>query len=160
MENVEKIYLSQETLKKYKDEYEYLINVERPEVQAALKEARAQGDLSENAEYDAARERQGIVEGRISELEKIIDNAVIIENAESAYVGIGCEVTFTIVEGEDSGQSKTVIIMGSHDSNPFEGKISNVSPLASAMMGHQVGDVLEVEAPIKYTIRIDSFKQN
>ncbi|WLP85624.1 transcription elongation factor GreA [Mycoplasma seminis] len=150
-----KIYLSQETLDKYKKEYEHLINVERPAVQAALKEARAQGDLSENAEYDAARDRQGVIEGRISELEQIIDNAVLIENNENnqQIVTIGSTVTFTV---EATGETKTVKIMGVHDADPFEGKISNKSPLAVAMLGQRVGSVVEVDTAVKYNIRIDN----
>ncbi|QNM93379.1 transcription elongation factor GreA [Mycoplasma sp. Pen4] len=154
-----KIYLSSETLEKYKKEYEYLINVERPAVQAALKEARAQGDLSENAEYDAARDKQGAVEGRISELEQILDNAVIIGSSSTNVrtVGIGSTVEFKVLE---TGEVKTVTIMGTHDTNPFEGKISNKSPLAVAMLGSAEGDENEVDAIKKYNIKILSIKYN
>ncbi|WP_426461441.1 transcription elongation factor GreA [Mycoplasma hafezii] len=151
LQDNDKIYVSQETLDKYKKEYEHLVSVERPAVQAALKEARAQGDLSENAEYDAARDKQAAVEGRIAELEKIIDQAVLIENTNAGTVGIGASVTFKNLE---TNEEVTVSIMGTHDSNPFEGKISNKSPLAVAMLGHKPGDVVEVEAPKKFTIQI------
>ncbi|APJ38530.1 transcription elongation factor GreA [Mycoplasmopsis pullorum] len=147
-----KIFLASETLEKYKKEYEHLVNVERPAVQEALKEARAQGDLSENAEYDAARERQSVVEGRIAELESIIDRAVLIEETNSREkVGIGSTVTF---KNDKTNEISTVTIMGSHDANPFENKISNESPLAEAMLGSSRGDIVEVEAPTKYTIEI------
>ncbi|MEA4134528.1 transcription elongation factor GreA [Mycoplasma sp. 2045] len=152
------VYLSQETYDRYKKEYEHLVNVERPAVQAALKEARAQGDLSENAEYDAARDRQGAVEGRISELEQILDNAKIIEAKDESTqntVGIGTTVQFV---KKDTNQVKEVTIMGTHDTNPFENKISNKSPLAVAMMGHVAGDVVEVDAQTKYMIEILSVK--
>ncbi|RIV16439.1 transcription elongation factor GreA [Mycoplasmopsis gallopavonis] len=149
--NDNKMYVSQETLEKYKKEYEHLVNVERPAVQAALKEARAQGDLSENAEYDAAREKQAQIEGRISELEKYIDQAVIIKNDASGAVGIGSRVKFVNLETKEEME---VVIMGSHDSNPFEGKISNKSPLAVAMLGLKPGEQAEVEAPKKFTIKI------
>ncbi|MEE3928163.1 transcription elongation factor GreA [Mycoplasmopsis ciconiae] len=145
------IFLASETLEKYKKEYEHLVNVERPAVQAALKEARAQGDLSENAEYDAAREKQGIVEGRIAELEAIIDKAKVIIKGENDKVTIGTTVTFKKL---DNDKEYTVTIMGSHDANPFENKISNESSLAEAMLDHNVGAVVEVEAPIKYMIEI------
>ncbi|QGZ97770.1 transcription elongation factor GreA [Mycoplasma sp. NEAQ87857] len=151
------IYLSKDTYDKYKLEYEHLVNVERPAVQAALKEARAQGDLSENAEYDAARDKQSVVEGRISELEKIIDQAIIIEQGSHDAVGIGSVVTFINVETK---VTTTVKIMGTHDSNPFEGKVSNKSPLAVAMLGHEVGDIIEVEAPKKFSIEILSVKES
>ncbi|TNK83962.1 transcription elongation factor GreA [Mycoplasmopsis pullorum] len=147
-----KIFLASETLEKYKKEYEHLVNVERPAVQEALKEARAQGDLSENAEYDAARERQSVVEGRIAELESIIDRAVLIEETNSREkIGIGSTVTF---KNDKTNEISTVTIMGSHDANPFENKISNESPLAEAMLGSSRGDIVEVEAPTKYTIEI------
>ncbi|VEU70838.1 transcription elongation factor GreA [Mycoplasmopsis glycophila] len=152
MSNIDnKLYVSQETLEKYKKEYEHLVNIERPAVQAALKEARAQGDLSENAEYDAARDKQAAVEGRISELEKIIDRAVLIENTTQETVGIGTLVTFLNLE---TNETTKVSIMGTHDTNPFEGKISNKSPLAVAMLGHKKNDIVEVEAPKKYTVKI------
>ncbi|MFV8413978.1 transcription elongation factor GreA [Mycoplasma sp. Z355B] len=152
-----KVYLSQETLDKYKKEYEYLINVERPAVQAALKEARAQGDLSENAEYDAARDKQGAIEGRISELEQILDNAVLIEGNEKhqsqEVVTIGSKVEFTVIA---TGERKSVTIMGVHDADPFDGKISNKSPLAVAMLGQKVGDIVEVDTATKYNVRIEN----
>ncbi|WP_027120652.1 transcription elongation factor GreA [Mycoplasmopsis lipofaciens] len=158
----EKILLAQETLDKYKAEYEKLINVERPLVQAALKEARAQGDLSENAEYDAARDRQGVVEGRILELEKILENASVIENdvndekhGINKVVKIGATVKFINLS---NNKEYEVTIMGSHDSNPLEGKISNESPIAQAMIGVKVGEEVEVDVNNKYFIRILSIE--
>ncbi|QZE12471.1 transcription elongation factor GreA [Mycoplasma sp. Ms02] len=151
----EKVFLASDTLEKYKKEYEHLVNVERPAVQEALKEARAQGDLSENAEYDAARERQGIVEGRISELEAIIDRAVLIEVSSQGKVSIGATVTF--FNYADNKEHK-VTIMASHDANPFEAKISNESPLAEAMLGHLIDEEVEVEAPTKYMIKIKNIE--
>lgn len=156
--NNQKIYLSKEKYDEYLTEYNKLINVERPAVQEALKEARAQGDLSENAEYDAARERQGVVEGRIKELEVIIDRSIIIEsnsNRTDDSVSINTEVEFLDL---DNNITRTVKITGSHDANPFESKISTASPLALAMIGKQVDEEIEVEAPIKYNIRILSIK--
>ncbi|AKF41369.1 transcription elongation factor GreA [Mycoplasmopsis canis] len=152
--NTKKIILSQEKFNEYKKEYDRLINVERPAVQEALKEARAQGDLSENAEYDAAREKQGIVEGRIKELESILDQAVIIESnahRNDETVGINTRVEFLDI---DKNEKKIVQITGSHDADPFESKISTNSPLASAMLGKIVGDEVEVEAQKKFMIRI------
>ncbi|WP_036464864.1 transcription elongation factor GreA [Mycoplasmopsis sturni] len=149
--NNEKIFLSRETLEKYKKEYEQLVNFERPAVQQALKEARAQGDLSENAEYDAARDRQGAVEGRINELEQIIDRAEIIESDTTGVISIGSSVSIRFV---DSGQIKTITIMGTHDANPFEDKISNKSPLATAILGRKAGEVVEVDAQQKFSVEI------
>ncbi|WP_025755292.1 transcription elongation factor GreA [Mycoplasmopsis cricetuli] len=152
----EKIYLAKETLEKYQKEYEYLVNVERPAVQLALKEARAQGDLSENAEYDAAREKQGIVEGRINELELILDRVEIIENDSTGLIGIGTTVTLKFLE---TNEIKNITIMGTHDVNPFEDKISNKSPLAIAIMGKKVGDVVEVDVQQKSNVEIITVMQ-
>ncbi|MCS4537067.1 MULTISPECIES: transcription elongation factor GreA [unclassified Mycoplasma] len=150
----EKIYLAQETLDKYKNEYYELVNTKRLEVQQALKEARAQGDLSENAEYDAARELQGIVEGRIRELEAIIERAEVISNTEIkgvTKIGIGATVTY---EKEDTKELREVTIMGIHDSDPLNGKISNESALALALADGKIGQIVEVDASTKYNIRI------
>lgn len=150
----EKIYLSAATLAKYKAEYSNLINVERPKVQQALREARAQGDLSENAEYDAARDRQSEVEGRILELEGIIADAVLINKeikASTSKAGIGATVKYF---NEKTKKEMTVTIMGVHDSNPFENKISNESPVAKAIMDAKIGDTIEVDVPLKYNIKI------
>ncbi|MGV2393295.1 UNVERIFIED_CONTAM: transcription elongation factor GreA [Campylobacter lari] len=152
------IYLSQDTLDKYKEEYNNLINVERPAVQAALKEARAQGDLSENAEYDAARDKQSIVEGRILELEAILEKAIVIDKQvaqANSKAGIGATVTYLNLKTDEV---KTVTIMGVHDSNPLENKISNESPVAQAIMEAEIGEEIEVEVPNKYSIRVISIE--
>ncbi|WP_322959390.1 transcription elongation factor GreA [Mycoplasmopsis cynos] len=152
--NEKKIILSQEKFDEYKKQYDHLINIERPAVQEALKEARAQGDLSENAEYDAAREKQGIVEGRIKELEAILDNAAILDSSihkTDETIGINTRVEFLI---QENNKIEVVQITGSHDADPFEGKISMRSPLAIAMMGKVEGDEVEVEAQKKFMIKI------
>lgn len=156
--NNEKIILSRETYEAYKKEYEDLINIERPAVQQALKEARAQGDLSENAEYDAARDRQSMVEGRIAELEIILNSAEILDTSNKKNtigVGIGSKVVY-----EDLSDHKIyeISIAGSHDADPFKGKISNDSPLAKALFDAKVGDEIEVEALNKYNIKVKSIK--
>ncbi|MEI2462334.1 transcription elongation factor GreA [Mycoplasmopsis felis] len=154
MDNQNLNYLSQQKYDEYKKEYEHLINVERKLVQEALKEARAQGDLSENAEYDAARERQGIVEGRIQELEFILDNVQIIESkahTNETKIGINSTVTFLIL---DKNIEKTITITGTHDANPFEGKVSLISPLANALIGNEVGAEVEVDGPNKFMIKV------
>lgn len=160
-QNKEKIYISQETYEKYKQEYNTLINVERPAVQAALKEARAQGDLSENAEYDAARDRQSEVEGRILELESILDRIILIDSKNgtnhSNKASIGATVKYLNLK---TNKEMTVTIMGVHDSNPMENKISNESPVAQAIMDAQLGDIVEVEVPQKYSIKILDIKYN
>lgn len=150
------IILTKETYKKYEEEYQNLINVERPAVQQALKEARAQGDLSENAEYDAARDRQSIVEGRIAELENILQNSTIIQKTDRKdQAGIGSIVEY--IDLSDN-HTYTVTIMGSHDANPFENKISNESPLAKAIYDAKIGQEVEVETAKKYNIKVLSIK--
>lgn len=115
----EKIFLSQETLDKYKKEYEKLVKVDRVEIQNALKEARAQGDLSENAEYDVARDKQAVVEARILELEGILDKAQLIKHKDENTISIGSKVTFLDLS---TNKEDEVTIMGIHDADPFNKK--------------------------------------
>ena len=127
-------------------------NVKRPEVIEALKEARALGDLSENAEYDAARGEQASTEGRIKELEVLIENAKIIDEVSTDKVTIGNNVKIEYVE---DGEIETYSIVGSTEADPFENKISNESPIAKAILGAKVDDVVAVESPNgKYNVKI------
>ncbi|VEU78088.1 transcription elongation factor GreA [Mycoplasmopsis columbinasalis] len=148
------ILLTQDTFDKYKQEYLNLVQVQRPAIQLELKEARAQGDLSENAEYDAARDKQALIENKILELEAILDKAQIIDQSEvnrDKKAGIGAKVTYLNLS---NNKEYVVTIMGSHDSNPFENKISNESPIAKAIMEAEVGEVTEVDVAVKYQIKI------
>ncbi|MFJ8236868.1 transcription elongation factor GreA [Ureibacillus sp. NPDC094379] len=131
---------------KLEDELEYLKTVKRKEVVERIKIARSFGDLSENSEYDSAKEEQGFVEGRISNIESMLRNAVIIEEAEgtSDIVTLGKTVTF--VELPD-GDEEEYTIVGSAEADPFEGRISNDSPIAKALLGHKVNDVLKISTP-------------
>ena len=114
------IYLTEKGLDEIKKELDFLKLEKRPEIILALKEARAQGDLSENSEYDAARNEQALVESKIAELEKMVENAVVIKEAD-----------------------------------PFENKISNESPIAQAIMGKKIGDVVSVASPNgQYSVKI------
>ncbi len=130
-----------------KNELQRLRGVDRPEVIQAIAEARAQGDLSENADYDAAKERQSFIEGRIAELEAKISNMQIIDPA--ALDADGRCVFGATVEMEDleSGDVTTYQIVGDDESNIKAGKISVSSPIARALIGKSVGDVAEVMAP-------------
>jgi len=148
------IYLTSEGLKEIQQELDELKNVKRPEVINALKEARALGDLSENAEYDAARNEQALVENRIQELEAMIENVVIIENVSTDKVSIGNKVTIEYVGDNDTEEYS---IVGSKEADPFNKKISNESPIAQAIMGKKTGDVVSVDSPNgKYDVRIVS----
>ena len=146
------IYLTEEGLEEIKQELDELKLVKRPEVINALKDARAQGDLSENAEYDAARNEQAIVESRIKELEAMLERAEIITKVDSDVVSIGSKVTLEYV---DDDESEEYYIVGSSEADPFTNKISNESPIAKAILGLKVGEIVSVESPNgKYDVRI------
>ncbi|MGG0657593.1 transcription elongation factor GreA [Rummeliibacillus pycnus] len=131
---------------KLEEELEYLITTKRKEVVERIKIARGFGDLSENSEYDAAKDEQGFVEGRISLLQTMIRNAMIIEEGTSAsdIVTIGRTVTFKELPDEDE---ETYTIVGSAEADPFEGRISNDSPIAKALLGNKVGDKVKIITP-------------
>lgn len=144
MSERKKIFLTQEGYDDIKQELDYLINTKRPENINAIKEARALGDLSENADYDAARDEQAEIEARIKKLEAIIDDVEIIEEVTTDQVGIGNTVKISYIDEDDTDEYK---IVGSQEADPFESKISNESPIAKALLGHKVGDIVSVESP-------------
>ena len=151
-----KIELTRDGEEKLQKEYRHLIDIDRPEVIEQLKAARAQGDLSENADYDAARNRQAEVEARIKEIEYLIDNATLISNTKSSTIKVGSTVEIEYVEDKET---ETYQIVGSTEADPFENKISNESPIAVAIIGKKVGDVVSIESPNgSYDIRIVSIK--
>ena len=136
----EKFYVTQEGYDDLKRELDELVHTVRPQVIVELQEARAQGDLSENADYDAAREHQAQVEARIHEVEAILKQAEIIEEDESAkeIVRIGSVVT---LKDLSDGEVATYTIVGTTEADPFEGKISNESPVVQAILDKKAGDV-------------------
>jgi transcription elongation factor GreA len=143
----EKVFpMTQEGKEKLEQELEYLKSVKRKEVVERIKIARSFGDLSENSEYDSAKDEQAFVEGRITTLENMIRNAKIIEEdaGDSTTVSLGKSVTF--IELPD-GEEETYTIVGSAEADPFEGKISNDSPIAKSLLGKQVGDEVVVQTP-------------
>ncbi|MEE3342902.1 MAG: transcription elongation factor GreA [Bacilli bacterium] len=142
----EKVYLTDEGFLEIETELNELKNVKRPAVIKALKEARALGDLSENADYDAARNEQAQVEGRILELEKILENAEIIEKGNTDTVSLGITVRVKYIDDDDD-EIEEYRIVGSKEADPSNNKISNESPLARAIMNSKVGDVCSVESP-------------
>jgi transcription elongation factor GreA len=115
----------------------------RAENVQAIKEARSHGDLSENSEYDAARDEQAKIEARIQELEYKLEHATIIDNKDKSTVNVGCAVTLLYV---DDNEEDEYSIVGSLEADPFENKISNESPIGSAIIGRKVGDVVDVAA--------------
>ena len=144
MKNKNTVYLTQEGLDNLKKELDDLINVRRPENVQAIKEARALGDLSENAEYDAARNEQAVIEARIKQLEKMLENVSIISAVSPDSVSIGNTVTIKYVDDDEEDEYK---IVGSQEADPFESRISNESPIAQALFDHKVGDIVTVESP-------------
>ena len=141
----EKFYVTQEGYDNLVKELDNLVHVVRAEVIVELQEARAQGDLSENADYDAARDHQAQVEGRIHELEALIKQAEIIseeeESRQTGKIRVGSTVT---IKDLSDGTVATYSIVGTIEADPFEGKISNDSPVAKAILDKQVGDVVKI----------------
>ena len=136
--------LTYEGLRKYENELHELKVVKRQEVAQKIKEAREQGDLSENAEYDAAKDEQRDIEARIEELEKILKNAEVVveDEVDLDKINIGCLVKLLDVEFDEELEYK---IVGSTEANSLKGRISNESPVGKALMGKQVGETVVVE---------------
>ena len=150
--NEDKVYLTEEGLIEIEEELAHLKDVRRPEIIKALKDARALGDLSENADYDAARDEQAQIEGRILELEKLLENAQIIEKVNTDVVGLGVTVKINYIDDEEIEEYR---IVGSKEADPSNNKISNESPLAKAIMNRKKGDICSVESPNgKYDVEI------
>ncbi|HOD01651.1 MAG TPA: transcription elongation factor GreA [bacterium] len=138
-----KLSLTPEGLQKIRDELKDLIENKRPEVAKRIQNARDAGDISENSEYDAAKQEQSYVEGRIAELEDIIKNSRVSEVKTNDMVGVGCKVTLHMESSED-----TFYIVGAPEADPLANKISYESPLGSALLGKRVGEKVEFEAPV------------
>lgn len=150
------IFLTKNGLEELQAELDDLKQNVRPEVISQIKEARAQGDLSENAEYHAARDRQGQIEARIKELEYLVDNATIIEEGKKNEVGVGSTVEIKYI---DDDEIEEYSIVGSTEADPFENKISNESPIALGIMGKKVGDRVTIDSPNgSYDIEVVSIK--
>ncbi len=146
--------LTAESLEKLKEELNFLKTVREKEVAEQIKEARSFGDLSENSEYDEAKNEQGKVFSRMAELENILAHAVVITNDmySGDEVSPGCHFK---VEDVEFGDIEEYYFVGSQEANPMEGKVSDESPFGKAMLGNKVGDIVEVDAPagtIKYKI--------
>ena len=136
--------LTYEGLKKYEEELDHLKVVRRQEVAQKIKEARAQGDLSENAEYDAAKDEQRDIETRIEQIENILKNAEVVDEDEVDLkkIGIGCKVRILDMEFDEEIEYK---IVGSTEADSLKGKISNESPVGKALLGAKKNQVVEVE---------------
>ncbi len=147
-----KIYITKNGLSELKKEYEELTSVKRPDVLSRVSQARSLGDLSENAEYVAAREDLSFIDGRIDELEELLKQAIIISESHNNHmIKLGSRVTL-----HAQGKKLLYTVVGEWEADPTEKKISHKSPLGVALMGKRVGEKVEVEAPagkILYTIK-------
>ena len=156
MAKKEPVYLTQKGLEEIKKEIDELINVKRPANIQSIKEARALGDLSENADYDAARNEQAVLEDRIKRLEKMLENYEIIDETSKDKVGLGCTVCIKYIEDDETDE---YMIVGSQEADPFASKISNESPIAQALMNHKAGEIVTVESPNgSYQVEITEIK--
>ena len=146
-----KVVLTYSGLKKMEEELEELKTVRRKEVAEKIKEARSQGDLSENAEYDSAKEEQANVESRIVQLEKMLRNAEVIdeESVSSDLVGVGSKVKLYDFEFSEEIEYS---IVGSAEANPMEGKISNESPVGKGLLNHGIGETVTINTPVGHTV--------
>lgn len=156
MADEKKVFLTAKGFTEIEEELDDLKKVKRPEIIKAIKEARALGDLSENAEYHSAREEQAIIEGRIQELEYMVEHAEIIEEVAGDKVKIGATVVIRY-DGEDDTEEYKIV--GSTEADPFLNKISNESPIAKALMGKKKGSIVTVESPNgKYDVELVDIK--
>lgn len=144
MANKEEILLTAKGYTELEEELNELRTTKREENIQAIKEARSHGDLSENSEYDAARDEQAKIEARIQELEYKLEHATIIDSKDKTSVNVGCDVTILYVEDEEED---TYSIVGSLEADPFENKVSNESPIGAALIGSKVGDIINVDGP-------------
>jgi transcription elongation factor GreA len=142
----EPVYITPEGLEKLKQELDTLVNEKRIDLAKRLHFAIKQGDLSENADYQAAKEEQGFLEGRILELKQAIRNAVLIEKSDKddGIVRLGSEITVQEIGFDDQ---ETYYLVGATEADPAHGRISNESPLGKALLGHKAGDKVSVRAP-------------
>ena len=152
MAEMQRTLVTREGLEKMQKELDELRSTKRAEIAQRLKAAIAMGDLSENSEYDEAKNAQAFLEGRILQLEQQIRTAQVIEKVAKDRVDVGSTV---LIEDMEEHLQEKVTIVGSTESNPFEGRISNESPVGRALMGAKAGDTVEAEAPngvLKYKV--------
>jgi len=147
-------FLTKDGFEKLQDELDYLRTAKRQEVADRLHEAMEGGELIENAEYEAAKNEQAFVEGRIQELEILLATARVIEDNKKKKIDT-IQVGATVTIQEDGFEEETYTIVGAAEANPREGKISNESPMGKAILGHRAGDEVQIETPDGfYKVRI------
>ena len=139
-------YMTKEGYKKKMEEIAYLENVKRPEISRAIAEARDKGDLSENAEYDAAKEAQGMLEMKIAQLKDLVANARIIDESKLTTDEVQL-MSIVTIKNVKTGATQKYTIVADSEANLREMKISTSTPIAKGLMGHKVGDVVEIKVP-------------
>jgi transcription elongation factor GreA len=160
METTRETLVTEAGHQKLQEELDHLITVKRVEVAERIKTAREYGDISENAEYDDAKNEQARIETRIIQIEEKLRTAKVIHDVDTKKVGIGVAVT---VVDKKSGETEVYTIVGSTEADPLENRVSNESPVGKALFGHKKGDVVEVAVPagkIKYEIQKISKAKN
>ncbi|MFN8475005.1 MAG: transcription elongation factor GreA [Anaerolineae bacterium] len=146
--STKEVFLTPEGRRKLEEELDFLVNVRRPEVAQRIKEAKEEGDVSENAGYDEAKQQQGFLEGRIQQIEMILKTAKMIDEPSSTdRVQLGSTVTVVESDGGESGPEETFRIVGSTEANPGKGLISNESPLGKSLLNKTVGNEISVQTP-------------
>ena len=146
--STKEVFLTPEGRRKLEEELDFLVNVRRPEVAQRIKEAKEEGDVSENAGYDEAKQQQGFLEGRIQQIEMMLKTAKMIDEPSSTdRVQLGSTVVVCESDGGDNGPEETFRIVGSAEANPAKGFISNESPLGKALLNKTVGNEVSVQTP-------------
>lgn len=147
MSDVKHVVVTREGLQRMKEELEYKETTEKMKVAEQLKVAISYGDLSENAEYDAAKNDQAVLEQRIAELKAMIENAVVVDESKISTDMVGFGTRVTIVYEDDPDEEETYTIVGTSESDPANGKLSNESPVGAALIGAHVGEVVTAQTP-------------
>lgn len=154
-----KVLLTLEGIQKLKEEKKHLIEVERPKNIEELQLARSQGDLSENADYDAAREKQAHIESRIKEIDSMLQHAEVIDESSMDTNIVKPGATVELLDlSEENPEVETYTIVGTFETDPLNGKISNESPLAKAIIDHTVNEIVTVGVAEPYDVKIVSIK--
>lgn len=155
--NKNQFSLTKDGKKKLEEELNKLVNIEKPKIIEDLSNARSQGDLKENADYDAAKKKLNEIDNRIGEIKVILANSEIIVNLDSEYVNIGSKV---VVKADNKKDNDTYLIVSTIEADPINNKISNESPLGSALIGHKINDVVEVKIrENSYNVKIIDIKK-
>ena len=149
MADTKRLVVTREGLQKMKEELEYKETTEKMRIAEQLKVAISYGDLSENAEYDAAKNDQAALEQRITELKQMIENAVVVDESkiDTNSVGFGTRVTIIDLDDEDGEEEEEYTIVGTSESDPVNGRLSNESPVGAALIGSHVGDTVVAQTP-------------